>query len=58
MHTPSFIALYLRDCASGAITIGECGPVWELTVIALLLLAAILALVYLPTFSSTGKQRS
>ena len=58
MGIPTFVVWYVRGCASGAITIGECGPVWELIVIALLLLAAFLALVHLPIRSSSGNQTS
>ena len=54
MDTPSFIAWYIRGCASGAIKIGECGPVWQLTIIALLLLAAIVALVFMRIRASIG----
>jgi hypothetical protein len=39
-----FLVTYVEGCAKGVIGLGECGPVWQLGLIAGLLIAAILAL--------------
>jgi hypothetical protein len=42
-----FLWQYVGACASGALRFAECGPVWQVAVIAILLLAAVGALVVL-----------
>jgi hypothetical protein len=41
------LAIYVQDCANGALPVSECGPVWQLGLIALLLVCAVVALVVL-----------
>jgi len=36
---------YVNSCASGALRLHECGPVWQMGAIAVLLCAAIVALI-------------
>ena len=47
------LAVYVRDCASGTLPIADCGPVWQLGLIAFLLVCAVVALVVL-RLSSRG----
>lgn len=42
-----FIWRYVDSCASGALKLSECGPVWQLGVIAVLLGIAVIVLVAL-----------
>jgi hypothetical protein len=39
-----FLISYVQTCANGALRIGDCGPVWQMGVIAGLLLLLIVAL--------------
>jgi hypothetical protein len=39
-----FLISYVRSCANGALRIGDCGPVWQMGVIAALLVLLIVAL--------------
>ena len=39
-----WIMSYVQGCAAGAIRFNECGPVWQLALIAGLLVAAVAAL--------------
>jgi hypothetical protein len=45
MNNFEFIRDYLSHCAGGSLALSECKPVWQLTVIALLLGSAVTALV-------------
>ena len=47
MGDRGIIIEYVRSCTAGALKISDCGPVWQLGVIAALLAAAILTLVVL-----------
>ena len=47
MRDFDFVLRYVDSCASGALKLSECGPVWQLGVIALLLCAAVTVLVTL-----------
>ena len=38
---------YVRSCTAGSLGVSDCGPVWQLGVIAALLVIAIVALVVL-----------
>lgn len=40
---------YVNSCASGKLGMSECGPVWQLLIIAILLVVAVGALVFLRT---------
>ena len=47
MGTQGFVLAYVHSCTTGTLATGECGPVWHLLVIAVLLLAAITTLIVL-----------
>lgn len=47
MGTQDFIVVYVQSCTGGKLPLGECGPVWQLGVIAVLLVSAIVALMAL-----------
>jgi hypothetical protein len=44
MGNQGLVLAYLQSCTSGALGISECGPVWQLGVIAGLLVIALIAL--------------
>jgi H+/Cl- antiporter ClcA len=47
MSGQHFVLAYLQACAGGKLPISECGPVWQLLVIAMLLAVAVAALLVL-----------
>ncbi len=47
MSSQSIVFAYLQSCTSGKLGLAECGPMWQLLVIAVLLLGAIVALLVL-----------
>jgi hypothetical protein len=47
MNNTDFILTYVQTCASGKLGVSDCGPVWQLSVIAALLLIAIVTLLVL-----------
>jgi hypothetical protein len=47
MGNDNFVLRYVQDCIGGQLTLSDCGPVWQLSVIAVLLAAAILFLILL-----------
>jgi hypothetical protein len=47
MRELDFIVVYAQSCASGKLPISDCGPAWQLLIIAVLLLLAISTLVVL-----------
>lgn len=47
MNNENFIFGYVESCASGRLPLGDCGPVWQMGVIAVLLVSAIAVLVML-----------
>jgi hypothetical protein len=53
-----FLVSYVEGCASGAIRLNECGPVWQLGVIGGLLVLAIVLLCVLRLKASVSKQES
>jgi hypothetical protein len=52
-----FIFSYIQSCASGKLGPSDCGPIWQLGVIAAFLLAAILALLVLRVRARSVKRR-
>ena len=54
MGSQSILETYVQACTSGRLPLSECGPVWQLGIIAGLLVCAVLALVAL-RFHSRGK---
>ena len=47
MGKQSMLEAYVHACTSGNLPLSECGPVWQLGIIAALLVCAVLALVVL-----------
>jgi len=47
MGDQNFIVGYVQACTSGPLPLSECGPVWQLGIIAALLVLAVLTLVAL-----------
>ncbi|MGH8620810.1 MAG: hypothetical protein ACREUB_05690 [Burkholderiales bacterium] len=47
MGDKGVIIEFVRSCAAGALGLSECGPVWQLGIIAAVLAAAIVTLVVL-----------
>jgi len=45
MRDLNFILAYAQSCAGGKLPISDCGPAWQLLIIAVLLLLAISTLV-------------
>jgi hypothetical protein len=53
MSSDHFVVTYVQVCASGKLPLTECGPVWQIAIIAGLLTCAIMALVVLRLRPST-----
>lgn len=49
-----FVASYVQACTSGKLPVSECGPVWQLGIIATLLTLAVLTLIALRVGRSLG----
>ncbi len=47
MDNGNFILSYVQACASGRLALSDCGPVWQLGIIATLLMGGIMLLVLL-----------
>jgi maltodextrin utilization protein YvdJ len=47
MGGQNFIVSYIKACTSGKLAFSECGPVWQLFVIAAFLVAAVAVLLVL-----------
>ncbi len=47
MAGQNFVFAFMEACFSGKLTSGDCGPVWQIGVIALLLVMAVAALLVL-----------
>ena len=47
MNNQNFIFGYVEACASGSLRLADCGPVWQMGVIAVLLASAIAVLIML-----------
>lgn len=58
MGNQKFIEVYLQACASGKLPLSECGPAWQLGVIAVLLMSAIVALIALRMHSYSKSART
>ena len=44
MNNTDFIVTYVQTCASGKLGLSDCGPVWQLGVIAVFLVIAVVTL--------------
>jgi hypothetical protein len=51
MGSQSILETYVLACTGGKLPLSECGPVWQLGIIAALLVCAVLALVVLRVHS-------
>lgn len=58
MGTQNFILMYLQSCASGKLGISECGPIWQMTIIAVFLLVAVATLLILRLRSRTEPEKA
>jgi len=47
MSDGNFILSYVQVCASGKLAMAECGPMWQMATIAVLLVLAVAALLFL-----------
>jgi len=47
MNDVNMVATYVQSCTGGKLALSDCGPVWQLGIIAVLLLSAITALIVL-----------
>lgn len=47
MIDENFVFTYLKACGTGQLALAECGPVWQMGIIGLLLASAIAALLVL-----------
>jgi len=47
MSDGNFILNYVQVCASGKLAMAECGPMWQMATIAVLLVLAVAALLFL-----------
>jgi hypothetical protein len=47
MGSGNFILSYVHACAAGKLALADCGPVWQLGIIAAILTAAIMSLAIL-----------
>jgi hypothetical protein len=45
MGSGKFVVTYLQACTSGNLPLSECGPVWQLGIIAVLVVSAIIVLI-------------
>jgi hypothetical protein len=52
------LVVYVQDCASGTLPMADCGPVWQLGLIAFLLVCAVISLVVLRVASRAGAARA
>jgi hypothetical protein len=55
--TAAFVAAYVNGCIAAAVSSGDCGPVWQLGIIAALLVVSIvtLALLRLSAYRSASR---
>ncbi len=47
MGSEHFVITYIQACTSGKLALSECGPIWQLGIIAALLVTALLVLTLL-----------
>ena len=53
MSSQNFILMYVQSCASGKLGLSDCGPIWQMAVIAVFLLVAVATLLALRFRSRT-----
>jgi hypothetical protein len=47
MGSQDFLVTYVQACSNGKLALSECGPVWQIGIIAVLLASAIAVLIVL-----------
>jgi len=57
MDNTGLVVTYVRACVAGAADAGDCSPVWQLGVIVVLIVIAIISLVVLRMSASGGQGR-
>jgi hypothetical protein len=57
MDNTGLVVAYVRACIAGAPDAGDCSPVWQLGVIAVLIIIAIISLVVLRMSASAAEGR-
>lgn len=57
MTSKDFVLGYVTACTDGKLPLSDCGPVWQLGIIAGLLVAAVLSLVVLRALAHTKSAR-
>lgn len=58
MGAQNFILNYIQSCTSGKLGVSDCGPIWQLGVIAVFLLIAIVMLLVLRLHSRTAPEKA
>jgi len=58
MGTQNFIMTYVQSCASGKLGLSDCGPIWQMAVIAVFLLVAVAMLLVLRFRSRTEPEKA
>jgi hypothetical protein len=57
MDNTGLVVAYVRACIAGAPDAGDCSPVWQLGVIAVLIIIAIISLIVLRMSASAAEGR-
>jgi uncharacterized membrane protein YdbT with pleckstrin-like domain len=57
MDNTGLVVAYVRACIAGAPDAGDCSPVWQLGVIVVLIVIAIISLVVLRMSAPAGRDR-
>ena len=58
MSTADVVVDYVRSCASGAVASADCGPMWQVTTIAVIVLVlsvALIAMQFRPITQATDR---
>lgn len=58
MGTQNFILHFIQSCVSGRLGLSDCGPIWQLGVIAVFLLVAVITLAVLRMRSSLATEKA
>lgn len=58
MNVGSMVLELMRSCANGRLGAAECGPIWQLSVIAVLLVLAVVTLVVLRLRSHAAPEKA
>jgi hypothetical protein len=58
MTTQNLILGFIQSCLSGRLGVSDCGPIWQLGVIAVFLLVAVIALAVLRLRSGPATEKA